>query len=140
MVEHNENSNVLYKLLSEFLNKLIIRDDLKVLLLEFRIKMLYFLGIQPQFKMCCHCGDTNELVGLSITNGAMECINHTSSDNIGLTATKIINLLYNDKTLDIQIEDQSVVDLLSGIIDTYYEKHQYYGLKSKVMLEKLGCY
>ena len=102
--------------------------------------MLYFLGIQPQFKMCCHCGNINELVGLSITNGAMECINHTSSDNIGITATKIINLLYNDKTLDIKIEDSSVVDELSMIIDTYYEKHQYYGLKSKVMLEKLGCY
>ena len=140
MVEVDEHSIVLYKLLSEFLNKLVIRDDLKVLLLEFRIKMLYFLGIQPQFKMCCHCGNTNELVGLSILYGSMECVNHTSPDNIGLTATKIINLLYNDKTLDIKIEDDSVVNELSMIIDKYYEKHQYYGLKSKTMLEKLGCY
>ena len=70
----------------------------------------------------------------------MECVNHTSHDNIGINATKIINLLYTDKTLDIKIEDESVVELLSNIIDSYYERHQYYGLKSKTMLEKLGCY
>ena len=42
----------------------------------------------------------------------MECINHESSDNIGLTATKIINLLYNDKTLNITIDDETVIDEL----------------------------
>ena len=140
MVENQEHSNVLYKLLIEFLNKLETRNDERVLLLEFRIKMLFFLGIQPQFKLCCHCGNQTELVGLSISLGSMECVNHTSSDNIGLTATKIINLLYNDKTLDITIDDDNVVDELSKIVDEYYEKHQYYGLKSKIMLEKLGCY
>ena len=140
MVENQEYSNVLYKLLIEFLNKLQERNDERVLLLEFRIKMLFFLGIQPQFKLCCHCGNQTELVGLSISHGSMECVNHTSSDNIGLSATKIINLLYNDKTLDIKIDDDSVVDELSKIVDEYYEKHQYYGLKSKIMLEKLGCY
>ena len=140
MVENQDHLDVLYKLLIEFLKKLEERNDERVLLLEFRIKMLFFLGIQPQFKLCCHCGNQTELVGLSISHGSMECINHTSSDNIGLTATKIINLLYNDKTLNITIEDVSVVDELSSIIDTYYEKHQYYGLKSKMMLEKLECY
>lgn len=140
MVEVNEHSDILYKLVCEFLNKLVERIDVRVLLLEFRIKMLYFLGIQPQFKMCCHCGKTTDLIGLSISSGAMECVNHESSDNIGITATKIINLLYNDKSLDITIDDENVLDMLSEIIDSYYEKHQYYGLKSKVMLEKLGCY
>lgn len=140
MVENQDHLDVLYKLLIEFLKKLEERNDERVLLLEFRIKMLFFLGIQPQFKLCCHCGNTTELVGLSISHGSMECINHESSDNIGLSATKIINLLYNDKTLNITIDDESVVDELSTIIDKYYEKHQYYGLKSKVMLEKLGCY
>ena len=141
MVADNDvNFAVLYRLLLEFLQQLTKRDDLKFLLLEFRIKMLYFLGIQPQFKMCCHCGNTTELVGLSISHGAMECVNHTSSDNIGITATKIINLLYHDKTLDIKLDDDMAVDTISKIIDSYYEKHGYYGLKSKVMLEKLGCY
>lgn len=140
MVEDYEHSNVLYRLFNEFLDKLSQRNDERVLLLQFRIKMLFFLGIQPQFKMCCHCGKTTDLIGLSISSGAMECVNHESSDNIGITATKIINLLYNDKSLDITIDDENVLDMLSEIIDSYYEKHQYYGLKSKVMLEKLGCY
>lgn len=140
MVETTDHYDVLYKLLNSFLDKLNTRDDIKVLLLQFRIKMLYFLGIQPQLKMCCHCGNTNELVGLSISHGAMECMNHTSADNIGITATKIINLLYHDKTLDIKLDDDMAVDTISEIIDSYFEKHGFYGLKSKVMLEKLGCY
>ena len=140
MVEDCMHFDVLYKLLSEFLNKLTTRDDIRVLLLQFRIKMLYFLGIQPQFNMCCHCGLSTDLVGLSVAHGAMECVNHTSNDNIGISATKIINLLYKDKTLEIKIEDNDVVDTLSQIIDSYYDKHQFYGLKSKVMLEKLSCY
>lgn len=140
MVEDSPHFEVLFNLLCEFLNKLKERNDEKVLLLQFRIKMLYFLGIQPQFKMCCHCGDELHLVGLSPSHGAMECINHTSSDNIGITATKIINLLYYDKSLDIRIEDIDVVNTLSKIVDDYYEKHQYYGIKSKMMLEQIGCY
>ena len=140
MVESSDHYDVLYKLLLSFLDELTKRSDTKVLLLQFRIKMLYFLGIQPQFKMCCHCGNTTELVGLSVSHGGVECINHTSTDNIGITATKIIDLLYRDKTLNIKLDDESVVDLLSNIIDSYYEKHGFYGLKSKVMLEKLGCY
>lgn len=140
MVEEAQHFDVLYHLLCEFLNKLKDREDEKVLLLQFRIKMLYFLGIQPQFKVCCHCMDETNLVGLSISHGSMECINHTSTDNIGITATKIINLLYYDKSLDIKIEDNEVVDMLSDIIDSYYEKHQYYGLKSKILLQQLGCY
>ena len=134
------HSEVLYRLLLEFLHQVSLRNDLKFLLLQFRIKMLYFLGIQPQFKMCCHCGKTVDLVGISIAHGAMECVNHTSSDNIGLTATKIINLLYFDKSFEIKLSEDEAIKIVSDIIDSYYEKHQYYGLKSKVMLEKLGCY
>ena len=90
--------------------------------------------------MCCHCGNTNELAGLSISHGSMECVNHSSDDNIGMTATKIINLLYFDKSFEIKVEEDEAIDIVSKIIDSYYEKHQYYGLKSKIMLEKLGCY
>ena len=105
MVEDYEHASVLYRLFNEFLNKLATRSDERVLLLQFRIKMLFFLGIQPQFRICCHCGKEADLVGLSISHGSMECVNHESSDNIGISATKIINLLYHDKTLSIEIED-----------------------------------
>ena len=140
MVLDNENPPILYRLLLEFLKQLEIREDYKMLLLQFRIKLLYFLGINPQFRVCHKCGSDTNLVGLSIANGAVECSLHPSNDNIGLDATKIINLMYHDKTLSMRIEDDGVLTLLSNIIDSYYEKHQYYGIKSKVMLEKLGCY
>jgi DNA repair protein RecO (recombination protein O) len=140
MVEDNSASELLFKMLLEFFNKLKERNDEKVLLLQFRIKMLYFLGVQPNFKSCVHCNSTTDLVGLSISYGSMECVKHTSSDNIGIDATKIIQLLYLDKTFSLEIEDDNIFSYISNLIDEYYEKHQYYGLKSKKMLENLKCY
>lgn len=140
MVNEEINPNVLFKLLNEFLIELKVRNDIKLLLLQFRIKMLYFLGIQPNFKECIHCGNRKDLVGLSIKYGAMECVSHISGDNIGLDASNIIKLLYLDKTLKITIDDENVIDYISEIIDTYYETHQYYGLKSVKMLKELKCY
>lgn len=140
MVNTDINPSLLFKLLLEFLSELKNREDLKLLLLQFRIKMLYFLGIQPNFKECIHCGNKDSLVGLSVNFGAMECITHSSNDNIGIDATNIIKLLYLDKTLQIKIENLDVIDYLSDIIDKYYETHQYYGLKSIKVLKELKCY
>ena len=140
MVNPDVNSAMLYKLFLEFLNQLKKRTDLKVLLLQFRIKMLYFLGIQPNFKECIHCHTNSNLVGLSLDFGAMECVNHQSDQNIGSEATNIIRLLYLDKTFAIEVDNDDVVSYLSEIIDKYYEKHQYYGLKSVKMLKELKCY
>lgn len=134
------NTDLLYKLVVSFLEELKVRDDIKVLLLEFRIKMLYFLGIQPNFKMCAHCGTTNDLVGLSLKLGSMECINHTSKDNIGIYSTNIIKLLYQDKTLKITIEDEDVINYISNQIDEYYSYHLTGEIKSISMLRKLGLY
>lgn len=140
MVEAEINPSLLFKLLNEFLKELKVRDDIKLLLLQFRIKMLYFLGIQPNFKECIHCGSRTDLAGLSIKYGSMECVMHQSSDNIGMDATNIIKLLYLDKTLQIKIDDDNVISYISDIIDSYYESHQYYGLKSVKMLKELKCY
>ena len=140
MVNPDINPNMLYKLFSESLNQLKTRDDIKLLLLQFRIKMLYFLGIQPNFKECIHCGSHSDLAGLSLKYGAMECVAHESNENIGMDATNIIKLLYLDKTFEISVDDIGVVDYISNLIDSYYEHHQYYGLKSKKMLEELKCY
>ena len=140
MIEDDINPSLLFKLLNEFLKELKVRDNIKLLLLQFRIKMLYFLGIQPNFKECIHCGKKEELAGLSIKYGAMECVSHISGGNIGMNATNIIKLLYLDKTLQIKINDENVIDYISNIIDTYYESHQYYGLKSIKMLKELKCY
>ena len=57
-----------------------------------------------------------------------------------MDATNIIKLLYLDKTFEISVDDIGVVDYISNLIDSYYEHHQYYGLKSKKMLEELKCY
>lgn len=140
MVNPDINPNMLYKLFLEFLNQLKNRNDLKMILLQFRIKMLYFLGIQPNFKECIVCRSKDNLVGLSLKFGSMECVNHSSNDNIGMDATNIIKILYLDKTFSIKIDDEDAIDYISKIIDEYYELHQYYGIKAKRMLEELKCF
>ena len=133
-------SNRLYLMIESFLEQLKVRNDLKNLLLQFRIKMLFFLGIQPDFRLCVHCGRKDRLVGLSITSYGMECENHQSRDNIGPTATEIIRRLYLDKSFLVMIEEKQVLDYLSELIDQYYEKHFREVLKSIKMLKDLQIY
>ena len=138
---HNDtNFIMLYNLLDKFLEELKIANNLKLLLLEFRIKLLYFLGIEPNFKTCVHCGSKNNLVGLALRFGSMECIEHESKDNIGIYATNIIQLLYKDKTLKINLDDNNVVDYLSDLIDKYYSYHLNDKIKSEKMLVDLNLY
>ena len=92
-------------------------------------------------------GDVNKLdcagsVEVHVNCGSIDCSGSCKVDgNVNGDIDLVLNETYQvNGTLDITIDDESVVDLLSTIIDSYYEKHQYYGLKSKVMLEKLGCY
>ena len=61
-------------------------------------------------------------------------------DNIGMDTTNIIKLLYLDKSLEIKIDDENVINYLSEVLDNYYELHQCYGLKSVKMLKELKCY
>ena len=133
-------SKRLYMMVDAFLEKLKIRDDLQNLLLQLRIKLLFFLGIQPDFRLCVHCGKTENLVGLSINSYGMECENHRSNDNIGPTATEIIRRLYLDKTFSVIIEEKQVLDYLSEFVEKYYDKHFHEVLKSVVMLKELDIY
>lgn len=138
LINIEENSEVLYNLVIAFLNQLSKRSDIKMILLEFRIKMLYFLGIAPSFKACTHCGVTKNLKGLSIESGGVECKDHISSDNIGEDATKIISLLYYDKSFEITYDNDEVIDYISEIITKYYEKHFEEKIKSISLLKNLG--
>lgn len=134
------NPGLLFEYIKAFFTKLKDKDDVKTLLLQFRIKMLYFLGFEPNFKTCIHCGSNKNLVGLSIYYGAMECVVHASKNNIGNTATNIIRLLYLDKSLEINISDDEAYSYISKLIDEYYENHFKDEIKAKKMLQQLNCY
>ena len=132
-----EDSKNLYNLLIMFLDNLSSRDDCLLLYLQMKFKLLYFLGINPNFRHCIHCGTSSNLVGLSLHTGSIECVNHQSEDNIGMTATKILYLIYTDKKFEVRIEDQETIKYLFNLVQKYYEYHFEITLKSDIMLEKL---
>ena len=101
--------------------------------------MLYFLGVQPNFKICIHCGKSHDLVGLSLERGGMEC-KECETINIGFSATEIIKHFYIDKNFSIRLEDLEVLDYLSGLIDKYYEIHFPEMIKSIKVLKELKIY
>lgn len=132
----NIDFGLLYKMIDYLLNEIINRTDLKLLLLQFQIKMLYFLGIMPNYRECIHCGTTNNLSGISIKHGSVECLIHESKDNIGVVKSKIIYHLYKDifKITDL---DNIVVDEILHDIDDFYQYHYFITFKSKVMINKI---
>lgn len=136
----NETSNIklLYKMVISFLDNLKTRNDYSLLLLEFKIKMLYFLGINPSFNECIFCGRKDNLIGLSLKIGGMECFLHKSEDNIGSEATKIIQHLYLDKDFSLRIDDDNAIKIINDYVETYYENHFSEVLKSNDLLKKLG--
>lgn len=136
-VNPDNDHDRLYKMIDAFLEQLKVRDDLKLLLLQLRIKMLYFLGIQPNFRICMHCGKAHSLIGLSPIYGGMECPSCKTDDNIGETATEIIKHFYLDKSFSIVLKDDEVIQYLSSIIDKYYQIHFPEKLKSMKMLQEL---
>lgn len=131
------NSDVLYKMVLTFFNELKKRENLKPLYLEFKIKMLYFLGIQPNFK-ACSCGAKTNLIGLNINTGMMECKIHQSSGNIGSDATKILRLFYLDKTFELEVSNKEAIDYLLDIVNKYYLKHSGVKIKAEKLIADLS--
>jgi len=135
-----DNSEMLYNLFKAFLCHLSTTTNIKSLLLEFRIKMLYFLGINPVFTNCVICGTNKNLIGLSIRSGGYQCEAHKTEDNIGPYSSKIIYLLYHDKSLDITIDDEETLMYLSEVVNNYYQKHFDEELKGDKALKNLKLF
>lgn len=136
----NETSNIalLFKMFTSFLDNLKEREDYSLLILEFKIKMLYFLGINPNFKECLYCGRKDKIIGLSIKLGGVTCQEHQADDNIGLDATRIIELLYLDKDFSIRLADLNVIKIINSYIEAYYEEHFSEKIKADSLLKKLN--
>ncbi len=128
----NINFELLYKMINVLLEKVKQRNDLNLLFIQFKIKMLYFYGVLPNFKECYLC--EKQIIGISIKNGG-ECSVHQSHDNIGLDTTKIIYLLYKDQfnINDINIE---VIKHINDILEKYYNNHFFMEFKSEDLLKK----
>lgn len=126
------NYNLLYTMVDTLLQRLKTRKDILLLFIQFKIKMLYFYGLNPDFKQCSICGSSN-IFGLSIKNGC-ECEMHKSIDNIGTDLTKIIYLLYKDQ-FNIEDLDFDVLKLINNTIEQFYKNNFFMEFKSEILLK-----
>lgn len=70
----DSNNELMYPFIEEAFLKILELDSLKVLSI-FLIKMLYPFGVNPELKKCQRCGNTNDLIGFSITDHGALCKN-----------------------------------------------------------------
>lgn len=134
------DSKLLYHMLVSFLSELSSRYDHSFLLLQIRIKLLYFLGVAPNFKTCAICGRRDYLVGLSILLGSQVCNEHRFQEHLSEEETQVIQYLYRDKEFKIRLEDKALISYLNELIQKYYETHVHLNLKSKSFLMSLNLY
>lgn len=128
----NTNFNLLYKMINALLEEIKCRKDYDLLFLQFKIKMLYFYGVLPNFKECYLCG--NAVEGISVKNGG-ECSVHKTFDNIGNDSTKIIYLLYKDQ-FNVTNINFEVVKHLNDFIEKFYQFNFFMEFKSEQLLKK----
>ena len=120
----DSNNELMYPFIEEAFLKILELDSLKVLSI-FLIKMLYPFGVNPELKKCQRCGNTNDLIGFSITDHGALCKNCYK---------------YNDNYLDywqeyyykkLPIEEYSDCDFIKLLkeIEKYYLINAHINLK-----------
>ena len=90
--------------------------DEKSLYMMFKTKLLYFLGINPQFQ--CGCGDKESLINFDIHNGLALCNRCTSINKTNLV--RIIYNMYYDKKFSIVLDKKEYAEAFDFITEYYY--------------------
>ena len=108
------------------------------------IKLLEVLGVMPQLDCCNVCGNTNDIVTISVENGGYIC-KDCISVNDKMYSEKVIKLLrmyyYVDieKITKLEIKEEVKKDI-NEFLDLYYEQYTGLYLKSKNFLKRLNSY
>lgn len=93
-------------------------NDYRSVYLMFKLKLLYFLGINPQF--VCSCGAKSNLIDFDILQGHALC-NKCSSYNRGRLISLVHNLYY-DKSFSTEINIEEFKEILDFSMK-YYDFH-----------------
>lgn len=106
------------------------------------IKLLEVLGVMPQLDCCNVCGNTNDIVTISVENGGYIC-KDCMSENDKMYSEKVIKLLrmyyYVDieKITKLEIKEE-VKKEINEFLDLYYDQYTGLYLKSKNFLKRLN--
>lgn len=138
---HDHDHEKLLSFLLKMLKTVKAEEDYIPYINMLELKMLYLLGVNPNWNDCLVCQEKNDLV-LSIKDGSAVCKKHLSGDFYNSQVLNILkNLYYFDLKEEARISfDKSYFKAIRNAIDDYYEYHLNYHSKTRKMLEGLIGY
>jgi len=139
-VYKHSKSNEIYPLLISCIKKIDENYDPSIIMIILELKLLKYLGINPNVDSCNICGNTKDILTISIENGGFICKNCYSSGRI--YTSQIIKLIRMfmyvdiDKISKINIKEENKKELIM-FIDEYYDSLSGIYLKSKEFLKNI---
>ncbi len=138
--EHISDYKIFYNFLSDILNKIKISVYPKLYKIIFKIKILYLLGVAPEFTMCVNCGNKNDLVGFDFESGGMKCNKCCSfktilENDIFIVFKKLYLTKLHNITDEIEINN---LDECDTFINYYYSKYLGYNIKTTNVFKKIN--
>lgn len=92
--------------------------------LVFKIKLLYFIGFQPQLTKCVIC-ENERMIGFNYDLGGMVCNNHINTNTLSKNLTKVfldLVLIKFDDLKEYHINNDDLHNLVL-CIEQYYDLH-----------------
>lgn len=138
-----QNKELFYDFVKLIFDKLNNTNYPYLLMCLFELKLLYLLGVSPEFKQCVICGNKDVEDGsFSVENGGVICTKHMINYvNLNQTETKALQLLYFIKPDKI---DEEFLKLISDYeqnliktVDSFYERHLDYHSKAKMIIKTI---
>lgn len=134
------DSKEIYNLFINTILKIEDKLDPKILTNILEVKLLDFLGVGLNLDSCVYCGSKNNIVTLDVSKGGLLCQNCYSDESIvSGKAIKLLRMYYYVEIASISNFniDNSVVEELNNLINTYYEDYTGLYIHSKSFLKNI---
>jgi len=122
----DNNNKDLFSILKDTLLKINDNFDARILVNIIEIKLLKYLGVNPDFSECILCGE-NEIITFDIELSGCICNNCYQDTYLFLKDTlKLLKLFQNvdiSKISKLNLTSKKVRDELDMFIEVYYEKY-----------------
>lgn len=138
-----QNKELFYDFVKLILEKLNNTNYPYTLMCLFELKLLYLLGVSPEFKECVICGSKDvEDSKFSVENGGVICSKHMLNYiNLEQNETKALQLLYFIKPDKIDDEFLKLINQyeqsLIKAVDSFYGRHLDFHSKVKKIIKTI---
>lgn len=131
LMPENQGNIRAFKLIVEILTLLKSNDDIVLLKLIFRIKLLIYMGIKPQLTKCIECGTSLNLkCSFAYELGGMICSNCRQNSKEGADLFDKTTFLAFDYLLENKVEDclkakisPIIINQIEELLDKYYKQN-----------------